>query len=230
MSTGTWDAGGDGTSWDDDANWSGATYPQADNEVATIDSGSAAIDLPAGALTIGELIVTGGFSGSVTSNGSQIDVRNDNGENGKVTWGGGTLNASDTWNVYGDFDQTGGTLDFTGGQLAMVGGGAAAIHLTTANVTIPTLTINKNADAIVTLDGGDTIIVTTVFVMGNGQLNGGTIRCDATVNSSGNFLADGTTEFLWNQTGDQTINTAGASTTNHLQNVTIDKAWWHTCS
>ena len=40
-----WDAGGDGTSWNDDDNWGGSGHPNSNADKATIGVGSASISM-----------------------------------------------------------------------------------------------------------------------------------------------------------------------------------------
>ena len=86
-----WDAGGDGTSWNDDDNWGGSGHPNSNADKATIGVGSASIsmNLAGGTGTIGELVLGNGFSGTVTqAYGFTIDDAG--AQNGYMTMRGGT--------------------------------------------------------------------------------------------------------------------------------------------
>lgn len=67
MSSGTWNNGAANGLWKDDANWSGATYPQAAGEDATFDATSTADCSIVGALTCGIIDLDTGYTGTLDS-------------------------------------------------------------------------------------------------------------------------------------------------------------------
>jgi len=193
--TRTWDAGGDGESWDDGDNWSDNTKPGVD-DTAQLDSGDEAlvdstmtetcnqihIGYTSGAAV---LDITGG-SLSTTGASPYIFIGNGGTSTGTINISGGTLSGADQ--IFCGFGTT-GTVNVTGGAVS------------SAEKTV----VGRNAGATGTwnMSGGTLSIANHLFVgeSGTGTLNitGGTITVTLDMyigtysGSSGTVYLDGGT-------------------------------------
>ena len=129
--TKTWDGGGDGSTWDDPANWSGNAartvldFVCITNPALTITDDSATASEAAGIAFDGTLVLSGSGDFRVTSDASTIANLQITDESftadaavsvGRLTLGGGNLGGTGTLTVHGDGSDA---VDFTwsGGDL-----------------------------------------------------------------------------------------------------------------
>jgi hypothetical protein len=90
VETYTWDAGGDGISWTDAANWNlDSGYPGNNTHAAVITNGNAAITVPAGT-TLGALTLDVAYTGTVSLAGSLV-IDAAGGASGNLAVNSGTL-------------------------------------------------------------------------------------------------------------------------------------------
>ncbi len=119
----TWTGGGAAGDWDDADNWSGAAgYPDGANDKAVINLASSENINTGAVLTIGELELSGSYSGTLTLGGA-LTLDDSGPWNGNLTISAGTLNTSGSnhrINIDGNWSKTGGiftsqsgTVDFT---------------------------------------------------------------------------------------------------------------------
>ncbi len=144
----TWDAGGDGVTWESDANWGGATYPQTSSDQAIFPNGFSSAVTTSTILTIGDLDLQSGFSGSITL-GANLTVDDIGTQNGRVKITEGTLDLNgNQLSLDGDFIKTGGTFDAadTGSKLLFLGTLDPAVFTINDNLTIYDLEINRSHD------------------------------------------------------------------------------------
>jgi len=178
-----WDAGGDGSSWDDSGNWDNGVpvavdtyYVDIDNEEVVIDSSMAAVG-------------THGYFGNTA------------GRTCTLTMTGGSLSAGDTtWfgnNGEGILNISGGTFTVSGGSynnivLGQNSGSSGTINMTGGTITVAN-TLYIYTDAEVNLDGG-TINAGTLYISAglNMDITSGTLILDGDDTSTiAAYVADG---------------------------------------
>ena len=183
MTLKTWDGAGDGVTWESDANWGGDTFPQDNNDQVLIDS-TADVITTAGVITIGELSVTSGFSGSLTLGGA-LTVDDAGTENGNWFWDGGTFDANNfDLNIDGNANPEGGTVVFGAGSTWTVNGNwdsngsatlteeTSTILMTGTSVTIVGGTSSAKQLATIEIDTGATVSAAGSFRPATLNVNG----------------------------------------------------------
>ena len=150
MTDATWDGAGDGVTWESDANWGGTEYPQFANDVATIDATADAI-VTSGALTIGALLQTTGFTGSLTLGGT-LTVDDSGTETGSFDLDAGTFDANDfDINIDGNAVLDGSTVTMGAGSIWTVNGNWDSNSSITVNEETSTVRMTGTS---VTINGG----------------------------------------------------------------------------
>lgn len=126
----TW-TGASNANWTNGANWSGGTgsdHPDDNADKAIFNSGSVNCSMNAASLTVGEISITSGYSGTITQFGA-VTVDDAGAHNGNLTIGGGTWNTlgsstSHALTVAGDTQITGGTLTCNASTINLRSGGS----------------------------------------------------------------------------------------------------------
>jgi adhesin HecA-like repeat protein len=179
------DAGGDGTSWDDAANWEQVLDPDGlpiNGDPATPPDAGTSAEIPlagvvvdsAGQTALDVRIGTANGAGSLDVSGGQLTVRDmfagSSVNSGALSVSGGNLSAGDDITVG---DGSIGTMDVTSGQVStgddLVINSGSRLDMSGGMISIGDR-LALNDDAVVDLLGGDIIVFDDVFVLDNSQV------------------------------------------------------------
>ena len=152
----TW-TGASNTSWANGANWSGGTgsdFPDDNGDKAIFNSGSANCTMNVFSLTVGEISITSGYSGTINQTGA-VTVDNAGAHNGNLTIEGGTWNTlgsstSHALTVKGGIKNT-GTLTANASTIIITGeiAGFAFDQMGTFNAGTSTIQIGDGSTSTV---------------------------------------------------------------------------------
>jgi len=214
----TWTGSSDQATWANADNWSGpAGYPEGVNDKAVINSTDDDINT-GGDLTIGELEISGTYSGTLTLGGA-LTLDDADTQNGAITIASGTLDVSNYQiSIDGDWTKTGGTFTSQSGTVVftkvsgtqnITSGGASFFNITFSG-TGGTLTLLDALDI-----NGALLISAGTFIMNNKNMN---VTGNLTI-SSGAAFTKGTGTLNFDGTTNLTDNT---STKQDLGKVKVD--------
>ncbi len=216
-----WTGAGDGVTWEVDANWDQPGFPSTDGDTTTIAAGAAAI-VTIAPVTVGEVNMEAGFSGSVTL-GAAFSITDVGGQNGQLTIAGGILDANGfgvsteakteinggTF-IGGIGDHQFGASDYAADRGLYVVGAGSVFDGGSGTHTISSMSLHTGT---ITLTSGVTDI--------NYKTTSGCNGCALMVTGQSFDDADGTVKFSYADT--QLLYTSNPAATVTFYNVIIDK-------
>ncbi len=200
----TWTGGGLTNNWSEPANWT--VLPGA-GDVATFNATSVKPATIDGNISVAGIAINAGYTGTITqAAGVTVTVGASNfvqaagtfvggnsaiNFNGAYTLSGGSFTATSgntifalgfTHTVGGTFTHNNGTVVFTG---------LAATIDVTVSETFFNLTISKNTGIALTVAVSDTLVVTGILTLTDGNLNQATIPANGTIDAQGGVTHGG---------------------------------------
>lgn|GEM_PF-1878229 len=145
----TWTGAGDGSSWSDNGNWDvGGSYPDDATDIAKINATAGAITTPAGgALTIKDLEISLGFTGTVTL-GNDLTLTNISITAGRLIDNGKTVNVGG--NITIDPVGTVSTISSTGSWIQTANGNIDFYGWAYINLLFNSYQVNAGVTATIT--------------------------------------------------------------------------------
>ncbi len=204
-----WDGGGATNNWSEAANWLGDILPGA-TDIATFDGTSVKNATISAAVNVAGITINPGYTGTLTqAAGVNITL----GASGFVQADGSFSGGTTTIDVNGPFSLTGGSFGSTSGTLFVLGNftlGGGTFNAGTGTVTfdgaaatidVPVSQAFNNltfapatAGAVKTIAVGDTLVVSGMLTLTEGNIDTGTVDAQGGVTHAATF--DGGTGLL----------------------------------